>query len=108
MAAILFRPLQNHRTLSKTAITGARSRLQYPVMQTSGPTGTVMLRDWKQWEGQVVNGTFPLRQHLGGSEHSAVFLTERRGREPQRAVIKLIPADPATTAAQLARWESTA
>ncbi len=67
-----------------------------------------MLRDWKQWEGQIVNGTFPLRQHLGGSDHSAVFLTERRGREPQRAVIKLIPADPATTAAQLARWEATA
>ena len=31
---------------------------------------------WKQWEGQVVNGEFHLRQHLGGCEHSAVFLTE--------------------------------
>jgi TonB family protein len=67
-----------------------------------------MIRDWKQWEGQTVNGTFPLRQYLGGSEHSAVFLTERRGREPQRAAIKLIPADPATTGIQLARWEATA
>jgi TonB family protein len=67
-----------------------------------------MIRDWKQWEGQTVNGTFPLRQYLGGSEHSAVFLTERRGREPQRAAIKLIPTDPATAGVQLARWEATA
>src|SRR6202158_5412896 len=76
-------------------------------MQTSGQ-GTRMTRDWKQWEGQIVNSTFPLRQYLGGSEHSAVFLTERRGREPQRAVIKLIPADPATAGVQLSRWEATA
>ena len=67
-----------------------------------------MTRDWKQWEGQVVNGTFPLRQYLGGTEHSAVFLTERRGREPQRAAIKLIPADPGTAGVQLSRWEATA
>jgi TonB family protein len=67
-----------------------------------------MIRDWKQWEGQTVNGTFLLRQYLGGSAHSAVFLTERRGREPQRAVIKLIPADPATAGVQLSRWEATA
>ena len=57
-----------------------------------------MSRDWKQWEGQIVNGSFPLRQYLGGSDHSAVFLTERRGREPQRAAIKLIAVDPANTA----------
>ena len=56
-----------------------------------------MTRDWKQWEGQIVNGTFPLRQYLGGSEHSAVFLTERRGRDPQRAAIKLIPAATKTS-----------
>ena len=61
-----------------------------------------MSRDWKQWEGQVVNGSFPLRQYLGGSDHSAVFLTERRGREPQKAAIKLIAVDPANTAVQLA------
>lgn len=67
-----------------------------------------MSRDWKQWEGQVVNGSFPLRQYLGGSDHSAVFLTERRGREPQRAAIKLIAVDPANTATQLARWEFAA
>ncbi len=67
-----------------------------------------MTRDWKQWEGQTVNGNFPLRQYLGGSEQSAVFLTERRGQEPQRAAIKLIAANPATVEVQLARWEATA
>ncbi len=70
-----------------------------------------MSRDWKQWEGQVVNGSFPLRQYLGGSHHShhsAVFLTERRGREPQKAAIKLIAVDPASAAIQLARWELAA
>ena len=67
-----------------------------------------MSRDWKQWEGQVVNGSFPLRQYLGGSDHSAVFLTERRGRDPQKAAIKLIAVDPANTAVQLARWEFAA
>jgi len=67
-----------------------------------------MVRDWKQWEGRVVNNTFPLRQYLGGSEHSVVFLTERRGREPQKAAIKLMAVDPAVTATQLARWEFAA
>ena len=67
-----------------------------------------MSRDWKQWEGQVVNGTFPLRQYLGGSDHSAVFLTERRGRDPQKAAIKLIAVDPANAALRLARWEFAA
>ena len=67
-----------------------------------------MSRDWRQWEGQVVNGSFPLRQYLGGSDHSAVFVTERRGRDPQKAAIKLIAVDPANTAVQLARWEFAA
>jgi TonB family protein len=77
-------------------------------MQTSGHTGTKMTRAWRQWEGQVVNSSFPLRQYLGGSERCAVFLTERRGREPQKAAIKLIPADPANIEIQLSRWELAA
>ena len=32
---------------------------------------------WKQWEGEVINGEFHLREYLGGTDHSAVFLTER-------------------------------
>src|SRR5216684_2697534 len=50
-----------------------------------------MTEAWKQWEGQVVNGEFHLRQYLGGGENSAVFLTERSEREHQKAAIKLLP-----------------
>jgi TonB family protein len=68
---------------------------------------------WKKWEGRVVDGKFPLRQWLGGSDHSAVFLTERTGREPQKAVVKLIPAaspyqENLDEAAQLSRWAGAA
>jgi TonB family protein len=62
----------------------------------------------KQWEGQIVEGIFPLRQYLGGSDHSAVFLTEYVEGEPQKAAIKLLPSDPATADSQLASWEFTA
>ena len=64
-----------------------------------------MARSWQHWVGQVVDGTFPLRQYLGGSDHSAVFLTERAGAASQKAAIKLIPADPSNQKIQLSRWE---
>jgi len=63
-----------------------------------------MAETWNQWEGRVVAGEFPLRQYLGGSDHSAVYLTDYRGPETQKAAIKLIPADPATAELQLSRW----
>jgi len=67
-----------------------------------------MSEAWKQWEGQTVNGKFRLRQYLGGSDHSAVFLTEFGGQEPQRAAIKLISAHPENAELQLSRWELAA
>ena len=64
--------------------------------------------EWKKWEGRV-DGKFPLRHWLGGSEHSAVFLTERPGQPSQKAAIKLIAADDAAEAdRQLARWRAAA
>jgi TonB family protein len=68
---------------------------------------------WKNWEGRLVDEKFPLRQWLGGSDHSGIFLTERAGpdstsRDSQTAVIKLIPADKLDADAQLARWEIAA
>ncbi|HEX2715177.1 MAG TPA: TonB family protein [Candidatus Acidoferrales bacterium] len=63
---------------------------------------------WRQWEGHVVNGEFHLRQYLGGSDHSAVFLTQRGEREPQKAAIKLIAADPGNEELQLSRWKLAA
>jgi TonB family protein len=68
---------------------------------------------WKTWEGRVVDGKFPLRQWLGGSDHSAVFLTERSGNGSHRAAIKLISAevfsaDNLDEVAQLSRWNESA
>jgi len=67
-----------------------------------------MSETWKRWEGQVVNGEFPLVRYLGGSSHSAVFLTERRSGAPKKAAIKLIPADPNSAEDQLRRWKQSA
>jgi len=63
---------------------------------------------WKTWEGRVVEGKFPLRKWLGGSDHSAVFLTERQGQGFEKAAIKLIPADAGDADRQLTRWRAAA
>jgi TonB family protein len=66
-----------------------------------------MNEEWKQWEGRTVDGKFALGRYLGGSDHSAVFLTirndERGGSES--AAIKLIPAG-ADAEKQLERWRT--
>jgi TonB family protein len=67
-----------------------------------------MNQAWKQWEGQVLDGEFHLLQYLGGSEHSAVFLTEDWERGLQKAAIKLIPADPENAELQFSRWKVAA
>jgi serine/threonine protein kinase len=64
--------------------------------------------DWKSWAGRTVDGKFPLRQYLGGSDHSAVFLTERPGKPSSKAAIKLIAADGANVERQLSRWRDAA
>jgi TonB family protein len=63
---------------------------------------------WKNWEGRVVDGKFTLRQWLGGSDHSAVFLTERGGRQAQKVAIKLISAGNPDAGAQLSDWGEAA
>src|SRR5689334_16455509 len=63
---------------------------------------------WDEWEGHVVDGQFPLLKYLGGSDHSAVFLTDRPQGGPSKAAIKLVPADNRTVEAQLARWTDAA
>jgi TonB family protein len=64
--------------------------------------------EWKSWEGRVVDGKFPLRQYIGGSDHSAVFVTETSGPRPEKAAIKLIDfsstgASPADLDGELSR-----
>src|ERR1700692_3912172 len=66
-----------------------------------------MSEAWKQWQGQVVDGKFPLRQFLGGSEYSAVFATER-GEPTQKGAIKFIQVNEAAAELQLARWKRAA
>src|SRR6266513_596514 len=51
----------------------------------------MMSFSWKQYEGQVINNTFPLQRYLGGSSESAVFLTQLAGPQSSKAVLKLIP-----------------
>ncbi len=60
---------------------------------------------WKRWEGRSVAGKYPLRQWVGGSDHSAVFLTERPGGA--RAAIKLVPVEPAGAEQELTRIHAT-
>jgi TonB family protein len=62
----------------------------------------------KKWQGQKIEGRFLLGRALGGSEQSAVFLTELIGREPRQAAIKIIPAAGGGDEVQLARWASAA
>ncbi|HME38085.1 MAG TPA: TonB family protein [Steroidobacteraceae bacterium] len=63
---------------------------------------------WEKWEGQVINGVWPLRRFLGGSDHSGVFLTESQAQNLPNAALKLVPAVPAGWEAQLARWSTAA
>ena len=67
----------------------------------------------KTWEGQTIAGKFPLRQWLGNSDHSVVFLTEISAPEPRAAAVKLIPVENFAGGqfnedAQLARWAESA
>src|SRR5258708_15080290 len=59
---------------------------------------------WKAWEGRVVAGKFPLRQWLGGSDQSAVFLTELGAR---KAAIKFVAAKVSDDK-QLSPWRAAA
>ena len=60
---------------------------------------------WKRWEGRVVDDKFPLRQWLGGSDHSAVFLTAIG--ESRKAAIKLVFAKNVDEEVQLSRWAAS-
>lgn len=63
----------------------------------------------KAWEGQIVDGAFPLQQLLGETDHSAVFLTEYAdGAVKKKAAIKFFAAEGASAEAQLANWSLAA
>ena len=59
------------------------------------------------WEGQIVDGKFPLFEWLGRSALSAVFLTQTPGPAPQKAAIKILPVDSESPELQLSRWRQS-
>ena len=63
---------------------------------------------WTRWEGQVINGVFPLRRFLGASDHSAVFLTEYTAHNLPNAALKLVQTVPNLARAQLGHWTTAA
>lgn len=67
-----------------------------------------MAENWKQWEGQTVNEQYHLREYLGGSEYSAVFLTDSYECAPPTAAIKLVPENSPNAASQLRSWQLAA
>lgn len=62
---------------------------------------------WPKWQGEVINGVYPLRRLLNGSSHSAVFLTECTAQDLPTAAIKIVPAERVTLA-QLSHWRTAA
>jgi TonB family protein len=63
---------------------------------------------WSKWEGQVIDGRFPLRRYLGGSDHSGVFLTEDPQQSLPNAAVKLVPCIPTLAESQLSHWQAAA
>jgi TonB family protein len=64
---------------------------------------------WKQWEGQTVDGSFPLLRYIGGTPRGAVFFTERREHGSAiPAVIKLVLSSAQKANWRLSRWRQTA
>ena len=61
--------------------------------------------DWRQYEGEVAGGEFPLERYLGGSEEGAVFLTRFAS---ERAAIKLVRTDQAQAGRLVERWNHAA
>ena len=67
-----------------------------------------MTEVWPTWPGEVINGVYPLRRLLNGSDHGAVFLTECKAQNIPNAAIKFVPAERVLTEAQLSHWRMAA
>lgn len=74
----------------------------------SAESRSVRTESWENWERLVIKGVYPLRRFLGGSDHSAVFLTEYKAEGLANAAIKFLPADPSQVEAQLVQWGTAA
>src|SRR5713101_1240813 len=62
----------------------------------------------QNWEGQIVDGKFPLVKWLGGSEQSSVFRTQLPGKPAQAVAIKLVSPEAGNAANLVSRWQLAA
>ena len=67
-----------------------------------------MVDFWRRCEGRTIEQKYPLRQYLGETPRSGVFLTVPGGTPGRKAVIKFIPAHPGTAKLHLSRWARAA
>lgn len=68
-----------------------------------------MSEAWSQWQGQLIDGKFHLKQYLGGSGESGVFFAQlssdfHTGTESEQPVAIRLIADSANAELQLSRW----
>jgi len=63
---------------------------------------------WKQWEGQVVDHKYQLREYLGSTDHSVVFYAEYRDPEPRKAAVKFVPGNLPHAEELFADWKRAA
>src|SRR5580693_4737685 len=67
-----------------------------------------MSDSWRDSEGQVIDGQFPLVKFKAATDHSVVFATLRGKDKNEKAAIKFIQADASNGDAQLSRWKQAA
>ncbi len=67
-----------------------------------------MIGNWKELEGQLVDGKFRLDRYLSHSDHSGVFRMELKEPNQPMAAIKLIVTDADSAAVQLQRLQRAA
>jgi serine/threonine protein kinase len=62
----------------------------------------------KDWVGQTVNARYPLQQYLGGSDTTAVFLTQLPTGTKSKAAIKLVAASASDGEILVGNWKRAA
>jgi len=62
----------------------------------------------KDWVGQTVNARYPLQQYLGGSDTTAVFLTQLPTGTKSKAAIKLVVVPASDADVLVANWKRAA
>lgn len=67
-----------------------------------------MSEQWKNWEGQTIDGKFVLGQCLASTDFNAVFLTELADPKGQKAVLKLVAAGSPAAEVHLGLWKRAA